>query len=256
MKPITINRSPVTNSYKHRQLSFETKSIVGRFLRAIRRRKARREFERQRKILTGSLDVEFPGLPKMRAVIQGAVRTSSSRGNVSAQELIILSSVCALKRPQKIVEFGTYDGLTTLHFAMNSPHDAQVITLDLSPDDPLRVPDTEDTFYTRGVVVGSHFEGSDESRRIRQVFGDSRKFNHKELHKQVDFIFVDGGHTYEIVKSDSEKAFDMLSPGGVIFWHDYSFVHAGVYSYLNEITGRVPLITLPGTSLVFHQTSI
>ena len=37
----------------------------------------------------------------------------------------------------------------------------------------------------------------------------------------MDLIFIDGGHTYELIKNDSELAFQMISKNGIIFWHDY-----------------------------------
>ena len=42
---------------------------------------------------------------------------------------------------------------------------------------------------------------------------DFTKFTEKG---PVDFIFVDAGHTYECVKSDTLNALQILSPKGVI----------------------------------------
>jgi predicted O-methyltransferase YrrM len=38
---------------------------------------------------------------------------------------------------------------------------------------------------------------------------------------KFDFIFIDGNHTFEYVKNDTEKAFQLLEKDGIIVWHDY-----------------------------------
>ena len=38
----------------------------------------------------------------------------------------------------------------------------------------------------------------------------------------MDFIFVDGSHSYDYVLNDSRKALSLLRGGkGIILWHDY-----------------------------------
>ena len=32
-----------------------------------------------------------------------------------------------------------------------------------------------------------------------------------------DLIFIDGGHTYQVVKNDTEKALQMINKNGLIF---------------------------------------
>ena len=70
-------------------------------------------------------------------------------------------------------------------------------------------------------------------------FINSLEFDETEFTNKCDLIFIDGGHTYSIVKSDSEKAFKMISKNGYIFWHDYSPGKKSakdVYNYLNLIS--------------------
>jgi len=67
-------------------------------------------------------------------------------------------------------------------------------------------------------------------------------------------VFVDAGHTYRYVKSDTEKALKMLRPGGVILWHDYmQLLHPDVVQCLCE-KAEVGLNIghLRGTSLAVH----
>ena len=215
-------------------------------------RSAKRRFEQLRRVLHQPMKEMFPGLSQVRAVMQSAVPTPASFGNMPTYDLLVLASVCAHLQPRLLLEFGTYDGLTTLHLAMNSPAEARILTLDLHPDDPIRQQNTEDTFYTRGITVGAHFCGKPEGRKIQQVYGDTTKFDHTPYQKQVDFIFVDAGHAYDLVRSDSQKALEMVSPGGVIFWHDYHYTHDGVYTCLNELASSVTLRNVPDTTLICH----
>ena len=59
-------------------------------------------------------------------------------------------------------------------------------------------------------------------KKIKVIFIDSREFDTKKYLGKFDLIFIDGGHTYSVVKSDTEKAFEMISDRGIIIWHDYS----------------------------------
>ena len=109
---------------------------------------------------------------------------------------------------------------------------------------------TDDTFYTQGITVGEHFKDAVEARKVQQIFCDTTKYDYSSLNGKVKFIFVDAGHTYELVRSNSLNAFKMLKPGGVIMWHDYHYPHQGVYTYLNELSKTKSLVRFPGTAFV------
>ena len=128
--------------------------------------------------------------------------------NIMPQELYIMSCIVQELQPEKIFEFGTYDGATTMQLASCSPH-AEVVTIDFSPKP---TPD----FY-----AGERFHGSEQEDRIKQIFGDSTKYNFSDHYGQYDFIFIDGGHEYDVAYSDTQNALRMVKKGGVIVWDDY-----------------------------------
>jgi hypothetical protein len=68
----------------------------------------------------------------------------------------------------------------------------------------------------------------------------------------MDFIFVDASHTYEYVLSDSNAALQMLAPGGVIFWHDYSDVWQGVKRALAQIARSRRIFSINGTGMALY----
>tara|TARA_R110000824_G_scaffold282940_2_gene471198 strand:- start:61 stop:624 length:564 start_codon:yes stop_codon:yes gene_type:complete len=48
------------------------------------------------------------------------------------------------------------------------------------------------------------------------------KFLDDEFPNGIDFIFVDGCHTYQCAKRDCNKAYQHLSPGGIMIVDDYN----------------------------------
>lgn len=54
----------------------------------------------------------------------------------------------------------------------------------------------------------------------------------------VEFIFLDGSHTYEGVKKDLKSWFPKLKENGVIAGHDYKNGHPGVEQAVNEFFGN------------------
>jgi hypothetical protein len=102
-------------------------------------------------------------------------------------------------------------------------------------------------------VVGSKFKGEKEAKKIRQIFGDSTKIDWKTLGGPFNLIFIDGGHDFECVKSDSENAFRNLAPGGAIFWHDYGFI-LDVSQAVDAAAASAPVFALLGTRLAVHSS--
>jgi len=195
-----------------------------------------------------SLQEIFPGVEavdlELRAPYRRVVGTATD-----LQELTCLLAVMKLLRARKVLEVGTNDGFTTLNLAANLSHDpdAFVTTVDLSPDLAAQ-PAKHLSAACKPSLIGSKFTGEPEAKRIRQVFGDSTKLDWKTLGGPFDLIFIDGGHDFDCVKSDTENAFKNLAPGGAIFWHDYGFI-LDVSQALDAATAPGPLFALLGTRL-------
>lgn len=54
----------------------------------------------------------------------------------------------------------------------------------------------------------------------------------------LDFVFVDGCHNYEVVKSDIELYLSKIKSGGLIAGHDYHGLYPGVVKAVNEIFSK------------------
>jgi predicted O-methyltransferase YrrM len=145
-------------------------------------------------------------------------------GNVSPQELEIISKLVKLLDPRTIFEIGTFDGRTTLNLAAHSRADARVYTLDLprSGMDQAGLPLAfHDRKYVDKAESGVRFHGTELERKIVQLYGDSATFDYRPYHGKVDFLFVDGSHSYHYVLNDSWSALRMVRGRGLIVWHDY-----------------------------------
>ena len=244
------NNAIVPKCLSNESLTRKPRSRFERWRLILEHRYALKKFNFERRIPEVAVEELFPGIIETRAIMQRSTMSEASWANVSPYELIVLATVCGFRKPHTIFEFGTYNGVTTLHFALNSPPHTQILTLDLEPDSPLRERPSADTDYTKGIIVGEHFIAQPEGKRITQCFGNSSEWDHMPLKGKVDFVFVDGGHSKEVVESDSQKAIEMAAPNSVIFWHDYHYAHIGVYAYLNGLADRLNLHSVYGTSLV------
>jgi len=187
--------------------------------------------------------------------------TRKNNGNVSLSELAVLASLAATaRRGDEIIEIGTFDGRTTLNLAINAPPAVSVVTLDLPPTTAPRFELVEgERVYVAKPSSGQRFIQatlwSPEVNRITQLFGDSATFDWSGHFGRAGLVFVDGSHSYDYAMSDSDTAFRLVAPGGIVVWHDYG-VWEGVTRALDEIEEncKIGLRQIRGTSLVFCVT--
>jgi predicted O-methyltransferase YrrM len=160
--------------------------------------------------------------------------------NISPLELYLLSCVAISCNPKKIFEIGTYDGATSLQLAKCCPN-SQIFTIDLPPQPGSHF------------KVGARYARTPYASQIVQLFGDSTKFDYSPYSKQMDLIFVDGGHEFEVVRMDSINALGMVNAGGIIVWDDY-LNFQGVKRVVEELAKRYPIKHLAGTKFAILKT--
>jgi predicted O-methyltransferase YrrM len=146
-------------------------------------------------------------------------------GNATVLEIAVIAKLVRLHDPRSLFEIGTFDGRTTLNMAANCADEAKVYTLDLPADQltaaalPLAAGDRR---YIEKSASGSRYVGTDCEGKIVQLYGDSATFDFSPYWNAVDFVFIDGSHSYDYVLSDTERALKLLrNRRGVILWHDY-----------------------------------
>jgi predicted O-methyltransferase YrrM len=173
-------------------------------------------------------------------------------------ELAYLALLTVSLQPKVIFEFGTFRGRTALNFALNSPATCRIFTIDLEPDarkEGLAHVNSADAFLIHASETGADFRESEESRKIEQLHGDSTRFDFQPFFGQVDLVFVDGGHDYEVARSDTRNALEMVRSGGVVVWHDfanYGDYHDVVRAVLDEV-GRDQVVQIANTQLAIYR---
>ena len=165
-------------------------------------------------------------------------QSGPANGSVSMPELMSINRAIGFHMPHNLFEIGTFNGRTTLNMAANCSEESRVYTLDL-PKEKLNSAklclDPSDKSFINKEVIGSNYLRTVYAKKIIQLYGDSATFNYSNFNNQIDFIFIDGSHSYEYVISDSKKALNLLKNGmGVIMWHDYGG-WIGVTNALNEL---------------------
>lgn len=73
-----------------------------------------------------------------------------------------------------------------------------------------------------GGSIGRLYREKGLGHRVAQIYCDSRDWDCSVYPSDFfDTVFVDGGHSPEVVASDTMKALQVLRPGGTILWHDF-----------------------------------
>jgi len=154
--------------------------------------------------------------------------------------------VCAIAilanyfQPKLCLEIGTGLGRTTLHLALNTNDQAQVLTFDIT-DHP---------------NVGMIFRNNPAQSKIKKVTANSKEFDFSPYFGKIDFVMIDGGHDYQTVAFDTQTAFKLVAPNGLIIWDDFSPDWPGVVKALNECSFSSKLRRIAGTSYVYYKNSM
>ncbi|MGH8048810.1 MAG: O-methyltransferase [Chthoniobacterales bacterium] len=154
--------------------------------------------------------VTFQGIFEIPALSRNlpheAERYTASTTLADSYVLALISSAFVKKQ---VLEVGTSYGESALLFALNSPDEASIVTLDIQTDNP---------------TVGMRFRGTAASKKIKPVCSTLTDLLPTLEPKSFDLIFIDGDHSHAGVMADTMAAIQLVRPGGVICWHDYSFM--------------------------------
>jgi hypothetical protein len=180
-------------------------------------------------------------------------------GMLSVHEATALLAILVAENPVEVLEIGTYMGHTTRAMAENLDK-AIVHTVDLPPDFSAK-PDSkggsgkDDFHLIERRIVGREFKGQPVEQRIQQHFGDTATINFQEFGRPT-FFFIDGSHTYEYCKQDSEKCFALCGGTGTFLWHDCDAAHPGVVKFILEWRGLGRNIArIEGTALAYWKSA-
>jgi predicted O-methyltransferase YrrM len=184
-------------------------------------------------------------------------------GNLSEMESIIIARIINKYKPERVFEFGTFNGRTTLNIAKNISNAGKVFTLDLPKEIKTRTKFKTSKFeriYIYKKNIESVFLKHNEAKeKIEFLYGDSATFNYSDYLGTMDMVFIDGSHSYDYVMNDTQIALKLIKPsGGIILWHDYnSAVYSGLTRAINEMCNNYECLKqiklIKGTSLIFVE---
>jgi predicted O-methyltransferase YrrM len=132
-------------------------------------------------------------------------------GSSLATDFALLQLLCRKYQVKDYLEIGTWRGESAANVA---PYVDSVCSFNLGDEQLLSL--GLDKNY-----VESHRFFSKDISNVQHVFGDSQHFDFDQLNKKFDLIFIDGDHSTEAVKRDTEKMLSYLkNDQSIIVWHD------------------------------------
>jgi predicted O-methyltransferase YrrM len=150
------------------------------------------------------------------------------------KEITNLFELVKSENPKTVLEIGTDKGGTLYLWCQAAAVDATIVSIDLSSR--RRYSPKRRELYAKFVKSASqklHFLpfSSHELSTVEKassLFGD----------KKIDYLFIDGDHTYDGVKQDYEMFSPLVKEGGLIAFHDIKTVRpdCGVKEVWEEVT--------------------
>jgi hypothetical protein len=172
-------------------------------------------------------------------------------GGQSIEGLFFLGSLVKAIEAKTVVEIGTFEGVTAWFLAKNAGPGAQIHTLDIPPDRSPSLPlDQSDEHRGDPRALLYNYLPS-PGAKITQHWDDSAVFDFSPWKGSCDLIYIDGAHSTDYVRSDTQNAVEMLGDNGAIVWDDYWRLSPGVTQVLHQLT-ELRLFRVPSTRLVVH----
>jgi predicted O-methyltransferase YrrM len=135
-------------------------------------------------------------------------------GSSMITDLALLKSIAKSIPSCEYLEIGTWRGESIMNVAENAAH---CTSINLSPNDIIALGLDSKYAQLHGCLIINQ-------SNIKTVHANSMDFDFASLNQKFDLIFIDGDHSYEGVKSDTSKVYDLLrDENSIIVWHDYGY---------------------------------
>jgi predicted O-methyltransferase YrrM len=134
------------------------------------------------------------------------------------QEILSLLGMVRELRPKVVMEIGTAQGGTLFMFSRVADRNARIVSLDL-PHGP-----GGGGYGEKRIPLYQAFALKDQELELMRA--DSHDPKNLEKVKEwlkgqpIDFLFIDGDHSYAGAKQDFEMYGPLVRPGGIIAFHD------------------------------------
>ena len=136
----------------------------------------------------------------------------------SDEEIVALLELLERERPRTVVEIGVDEGGTLLLWTRVAADDALLVAID---DRPLGLLGSASAwaFLRRGFARDRqrvHLVVPADSHTVQTLTAVERLL----AGRAIDFLFVDGDHSFDGVKADFETYAPLVRPGGIVAFHD------------------------------------
>ena len=133
-------------------------------------------------------------------------------------ELERLLHVIQGAQPRTVVEIGTATGGTLFLFCRYASRDGVIVSIDLRRGRfGNGYPIAKIPLYKSFAMNGQRVVLIRGDSHLDRTYSKARK---ALMDRIVDFLFIDGDHTYDGVKADFEMYSKLVAPGGIIAFHD------------------------------------
>lgn len=205
MLPLESLRKNIKGSYRNTVLS----RIAGRRLKKI----ADQVGEDVHALVDLAFSFENNSVLHPRSIEDITIRPAQVR-----QEIAALAELVSKQQPKCVIEIGTNNGGTLFLWTRLTGAGATIVSVDL-PGGPFG-----GGYPTWRIPFYNSFKKEQQSLHL--VRGDSHEPATLERvrgllpESSVDFLFIDGDHSYQGVKADFELFSPLVRPGGIVAFHD------------------------------------
>lgn len=150
-------------------------------------------------------------------------------------EFLALLQTISEPKPTSVLEIGTASGGSLFMFTRIASNEAKIASVDL-PNGSFGggYPDWKIPLYSAFALPGQQLKLIRADSHATKTFDEVKEYF---ANQPIDFIFIDGDHTYEGVRSDFESYRRLINKGGYIAFHDIEYAE-GVRRFWSEIKGQ------------------
>jgi predicted O-methyltransferase YrrM len=142
-------------------------------------------------------------------------RRPGSEGSMRYQQL---HRAVVEKQPTAILEIGTWNGVRALEMLSRAPRGCRYYGFDLFEDATSATDEEEKNVKPHHSAGRVQLLLKDYPARLYR--GNTRE-TLAHFSEPVDFVWIDGGHSVETIRSDWENVRRVLTPGAWVFFDDY-----------------------------------
>jgi cephalosporin hydroxylase len=147
-------------------------------------------------------------------------------------EILPFIALAASREPNVVVEIGTAQSGTNFLLGQILTSAELIIALDLRVHNHRLLNEFSRKDLQRLLIEGSSYDPSTVQRVERVLNG-----------RKIDLLFIDGDHSYSGVKADYDAYHHLVSPGGLIAFHDIVDDHRTRFGSTKSVgyAGQVPM---------------